>query len=65
MTTAARYRSGPAAKPIGASDYDDQDELVCWNCQWSGPAGEGAKEYHDELFDVSCPRCGTMLLIVS
>jgi hypothetical protein len=40
-------------------------QLECWNCGWSGPAREGSQEDYEELFDIWCPRCETMLLIVS
>jgi hypothetical protein len=38
---------------------------VCWKCQWRGAAREGSREDYEELFDISCPRCDTTLLIVS
>jgi hypothetical protein len=65
LTTMGKYRSGPYAKPLGYYEYDENAELVCWKCGWRGTAGEGSREYYEELFDVSCPRCETMLLIVS
>ena len=34
-------------------------------CGWSGVADDGDDEYYDDLFDVKCPRCFQMLLIVS
>ena len=32
---------------------------------WMAGTADGAREHHAELFDVSCPACDTMLLIVS
>jgi hypothetical protein len=65
LTTMATHRSGPYAKPIEYYAYDENATLACWKCEWSGPAKDGARGYFKELFDVSCPRCETMLLIVS
>jgi hypothetical protein len=65
MTTMGKYRSGPHPKPLGCYEYDENAELVCWKCQWRGAAREGSREDYEELFDISCPRCDTMLLIVS
>ncbi|TML00339.1 MAG: hypothetical protein E6G34_02310 [Actinobacteria bacterium] len=65
QTTLGRHRSGPYAKPLRYSEYDENAQLACWNCDWRGPAREGSRESYEELFDISCPRCETMLLIVS
>src|SRR5256885_16071836 len=65
MTTMGKHRSGPYAKPLRYYEYDENAELECWNCAWRGRAREGSRETYDELFDVSCPRCETMLLVVS
>ncbi len=56
---------GPHARPIGNYEYDENMELACWKCGWRGTAGEGSREWYEELFDISCPRCDQMLLIVS
>lgn len=34
-------------------------------CGWVGPFSDLEREVFDELFDASCPTCGTMLAIVS
>src|SRR5204863_2296544 len=65
MTTMGKHRSGPYAKPLRYYEYDENAELACWNCDWRGRAQDGSQETHRELFDVSCPHCDTMLLIVS
>src|SRR2546427_54698 len=65
LTTMGQYRSGPYAKPLRYYEYDEDDELACWNCGWRGAGCDGSREFHRELFDVSCPRCDTMLVIVS
>jgi hypothetical protein len=58
------YKQGPAARVCDIYDYDEQAPLECPVCHWAGLAGDGAREYYRELFDVSCPRCDNMLLIV-
>ena len=65
-STAAVYSTGPHAR-IAASywDYDDQAELTCPACGWRGRAKDADREHFSELFDVSCPACDQMLLIVS
>lgn len=55
--------SGVSAKHLLYWDYDPEAELVCGDCGWTGPGGLG--EMFAERFDVSCPRCDRMLLIVS
>lgn len=45
-------------------NYDDGMPLTCAGCGWSGSAKEGGSEYYRDLFDVSCPKCLTMLLVV-
>jgi hypothetical protein len=65
LTTMGKHRAGPYAKPLGYYEYDENAQLTCWNCGWSGAARDGSKESYEELFDVSCPRCETMLLIVN
>ena len=38
--------------------------LSCGSCGWSGKGSEGEEELYSDLYDVSCPACGHMLLIV-
>ena len=45
--------------------YDEDRPVTCPGCGWNGPAKDGSQGLYKELFDVSCPRCDTMLLIVS
>jgi len=49
----------------GYYSYDENQSLTCPACGWSGVAGDGAVECRDELFDVSCPHCARLLLVVS
>ena len=67
ITTAAVYRQGPSARVIRGTEYDEKALLRCTaaDCEWTGPASEGNLNYSDDLFDVCCPRCDKMLLIVS
>jgi 5'-deoxynucleotidase YfbR-like HD superfamily hydrolase len=52
------------ARIIKYEDYDENDILECPICKWKGKP-EGNIEYYDDLFDVSCPNCDKMILIVS
>ena len=52
------------AKTIEYYDYDENDVIKCPACSWSGKAKNGEKEYYSDLFDVSCPNCNQMILIV-
>ena len=45
--------------------FDDSAAIMCPGCGWSGPGAEASIEQHEELLDVSCPRCDRMLLIVN
>lgn len=45
-------------------EYSDASPLRCPECNWSGIAQEGVREAHADLFDVSCPKCEKMLLVV-
>ncbi len=51
-------------KIIKYKDYNKNLILECSACKWKGKP-ENNIEYYDDLFDVSCPNCGKMLLIVS
>lgn len=51
---------------IEYSDYDENAVLECPVCNWKGAPKEiNTMEYYDDLFDVSCPNCDKMLLVVS
>lgn len=54
-----------SARIVRYYDYEENEELTCPRCGWNGTAKEGDKESYSELFDVSCPNCEQMLLIVS
>jgi hypothetical protein len=54
-----------SARIVRYYDYEENEELTCPRCDWNGTAKEGDTEFHRELFDVSCPNCEQMLLIVS
>jgi hypothetical protein len=64
-STAAVHSSEPAARVLEYVEYHANERLICPRCGWSGQAGDAAIEYYEELFDVSCPRCEKMLLVVS
>lgn len=56
---------GPFAKIIEYKEYADSLKIVCPICKWQGKAINGEREYYRDLFDVSCPKCDQMILIVS
>jgi len=64
MMGAEFFMMNDAAKIIDYHQYEESEILECPICHWHGTA-EGHKEYHDDLFDVSCPICDKMLLVVS
>lgn len=54
------------AKIIEYENYDENIKIECPICKWSGtPKQSGYIEYYDDLFDISCPKCEKMLVIVS
>lgn len=63
-STAARYRTGPSAAHVAHDEYSDSLPIACYRCDWKGTAGAASQEYFEALFDVRCPECDTMLLIV-
>ncbi|CAA0138253.1 Bis(5'-nucleosyl)-tetraphosphatase PrpE [asymmetrical] [Mycolicibacterium vanbaalenii] len=44
-------------------DYDPETPTTCPPCGWTGPT-RGLYEQYAEFFDITCPTCSTMLLIV-
>lgn len=47
------------------ADYSENMQLHCPACDWEGtPKSGGWIGYYDDLLDVSCPNCETMLLVV-
>jgi tetratricopeptide (TPR) repeat protein len=63
-STAEHYSSGPVAKVLRYYQYDKEAPLECATCGWSGRSEEGDVGHFDEVFDVSCPDCDAMLLVV-
>lgn len=51
------------AKIVKFFDFNDKQIISCPVCGWTGTA-ENNKEYYQDLFDVSCPKCSVMLYIV-
>lgn len=64
-SSAEHYSGGPAAKVILSRQHDEEAILDCPDCEWSGPARDGDVNRFDELFDVCCPSCDKMLLVVN
>src|SRR5262245_12099728 len=46
------------------AEYSNEMELVCPICGWIGLAKDAESEEYKDLFDVSCPKCSKMLLVV-
>ncbi len=63
-STAEHYSDGPRTKVLRYYQYDAAQEISCSKCHWKGTGSQGAQHMFDELFDVRCPSCGTMLLII-
>jgi len=54
------------AKILEYKDYNEDMSIKCPVCGWNGtPKESDWIEYYDELFDVSCPNCEKMLLVVN
>jgi len=65
LSTAAKYSNEPAALLLDYYDFHKNERLECPRCGWTGQASDASSDHHAELFDVSCPSCEKMLLIVS
>src|SRR3954447_21287073 len=63
-STAEHYSTGPAAKVLEYFQYDAEQPITCPSCSWSGTGAAGHRGVYSELFDVSCPTCSKMLLVV-
>jgi len=63
-STAEHYSDGPHAKVLRYYQYEPANEIICAACGWKGTGGQAAQNMFDELFDLCCPRCETMLLVV-
>jgi hypothetical protein len=63
-STAEHYSTGPTAKVLEYFQYDAEHPITCPSCGWSGTGAAGHRGIYDELFDISCPACSTMLLVV-
>src|SRR4051794_12335807 len=44
-------------------DYDWDQPVTCPTCGWTG-LGRDHQDTHGDLFDVTCPSCNEMLLVV-
>lgn len=65
IVTTAHVFAGEGARALGTGyDFEESMPLRCGRCGREGPASSGAREYYNELFDISCPQCDRMLLIV-
>lgn len=53
-----------SARRFGYYGFYSWRRFAC-PCGWRGWFGQLSQEMHETLFDASCPKCGTMLAIVS
>lgn len=63
-SSAEHYSDGPVAKVILSHQYDGEAPLECPACEWAGRGSEGDVNRFGQLFDVCCPSCDKMLLVV-
>ena len=65
-STARHYRSGASARVLADywTHYSESAPLKCEACGWEGLIRDGDIEPYTESFDVSCPKCERMLLVV-
>ena len=62
ITSAALYRTGPAARIVKSPPPDDE-HIACPRCGWTGVVGDTCIEYSSDVVHRECPRCEKMLLI--
>lgn len=60
----AEVRHEPGSKYISWLDYDPTAVIRCARCDWSGEGGPH-EQLFEQLLDVTCPRCDSMLLVVT
>jgi len=46
-------------------EFDEGAQVDCPDCGWSGTGADADREFFNELFDLRCPQCDVMILIVS
>jgi ribosomal protein S27E len=56
-------REEPMAKHLRDDEFDTNSIVECTECGWRGRARDQV-EFHDALFDVTCPECSRIILIV-
>lgn len=64
MIGAKHFMVSEPAPIMEYKDFNDEAKLKCPVCNWTGSA-KGHIEYYDQLFDVTCPVCDKMLLVVN
>lgn len=63
-STTAIHSNIPAAKILLYSEFEEAEQLLCPICGWAGQASDRDREWYSEVFDVSCPDCEKMLLVI-
>jgi len=64
MIGAVEFMAKTPAGIIEYADYNENNLLECPTCHWKGTPKDHIN-YYDDLFDVSCPNCDKMILIVN
>ena len=66
ISTVKAFSSAEPARVLDNyyTEFSEEMPLVCPKCHWTGPAKDGARGEYKDLFDVSCPKCSKMLLVV-
>ena len=64
-STAEHYSSGPTAKVVRYWQFDWGATVDCPACGWRGTGQEADMNLFSELFDLRCPSCDRMVVIVS
>ena len=66
ISTAKAFSSAEPARVLDNyyTEFSEEMPLVCPSCHWTGAAKDGDMEEYKDLFDVRCPKCSKMLLVV-
>ena len=66
ISTAKAFSSAEPARVLDNyyTEFSEEMPLVCPSCHWTGAAKDGDRGEYKDLFDVRCPKCSKMLLVV-
>lgn len=63
-STAEHYSRAHTPKVLRYYQYEATAPITCPVCGWRGSGEDADRGMFAELFDLSCPRCDQMLLVV-